>query len=162
LTSLYCAVEVLSLRKTTPFCQGSLLRCRSTCGAGVASSTAITGAVLRFLTFSVSDARLIPSRKLNLSEYFEEHFSHSQKKTVACDGFKLQMAFGTSLQGVVGCLISNRYKRPPLQVMKRQPTVRAGTVRNHDNDSCEQWKNGSSSIWRLLFHSRNGTTVLSR
>jgi hypothetical protein len=59
--------------------------------------------------------RLIPVRIVNLSEYCEEHCSHSQKKTVACDGFVLQIAFGTSLQGVLGCLISNRYNRPPLR-----------------------------------------------
>jgi len=59
-----------------------------------------TGAVLNFVTGPVNGTRLVPSRKLNISEYFEEHCSHSQKKTVARADLKLQTAFRTSVHGV--------------------------------------------------------------
>lgn len=48
------------------------------------------------------------------------------------------------------------------QVMKRQPTIRVGTMRNHDNNSCERLRNRPSSIWRSPSHRCNGTNVLSR
>jgi len=40
---------------------------------------------------------------------------HIQKKTVAREGFSLQIAFGTSAQGNCGDLISNRNNRPPFK-----------------------------------------------
>jgi hypothetical protein len=67
----------------------------------------MTGAVPAFLA-GTSGTSLAPSRKLKPSEYFEEHCSHSQKKTVARDGFRLQIAFGTSAHGVLGDAMSKR------------------------------------------------------
>lgn len=72
------------------------------------AGTVMTGAVLAFLAALVSGTRLTPFRKLKQSEYFEEHCSHSQKKTVARDGFRLQIAFGTSAHGVLGDAMSKR------------------------------------------------------
>ena len=68
----------------------------------------MTGAVLACLAGPVNGARLTPSRKLKRSEYFEQQGPHNQKKTVARDGFRLQMALGTSAHGVLGDVMSKR------------------------------------------------------
>jgi len=77
-------------------------------GVKLASPTAMTGAVVRIPGRSVSGTIVLPSWKLNLTEYFEEHCSPSQKKMVARAGFKLQMVLGTSVHGVLGDVMSKR------------------------------------------------------
>ena len=79
------------------------------------SSSVTTGALARFPGALTRGARESPSCELNFTENFSEHCSHNQKKTAACEGFRLHTALGTSLHGVLGCLMSNRYKRPPLK-----------------------------------------------